>query len=197
MKKVQRKERAQNSINKIVGGRKMAKVDKDYKLRMEGYVAALRFAKEHGIEELEKDVKRRGFYQIPIQISKKELDNFIFKMSRTLTQTLQAVYLRVLNEKFGFGKKRLTTVRDEVSKATEMVFKFDYLGEHYVTLEDYAVWLNKKYDLGLDVELIAASQDSCRHERQNRRMADVDVLVQRLHEYGFHDAADWMERKVE
>lgn len=175
----------------------MSKVDKDYKLRMEGYVSALRFAKEHGLEELEKDVKRRGFYQIPVQISKKEVDNFIFKMSRTLTQTIQAVYLRVLNEKFGFGKKRLTTVRDEVAKATDMVFKFDYLGEHYVTLEDYAVSLNKKYDLGLDVELISASQDSCRHEKANARMANVDVLIERLYEKGFDEAAEWMERVVD
>lgn len=175
----------------------MAKLDKDYKLRMEGYVQAFRFAKEHGLDELEKDIKRRGFYQIPVQISKKEVDNFIFKMSRTLTQTMQAVWLRVLNEKFGFGKKRLTIVRDEVSKATEMVFKFDYLGEHYVTLEDYAVGLNKKYDFGLDVDLISASQDTCRQERENRRMANVDVLIQRLHEYGFHDASDWLERMVE
>lgn len=175
----------------------MAKVDKDYKLRMEGYVSALRYAQAHGLDELEKDVKRRGFYQIPVQISKKEVDNFIFKMSRTLTQTIQAVYLRVLNEKFGFGKKRLVIVRDEVAKATDMVFKFDYLGEHYVTLEDYAVGLNKKYDLGLDVELISASQDSCRHEKQNRRMADVDVLIERLYEYGFEDAGAWMERMVD
>ncbi len=175
----------------------MAKVDKDYKIRMEGYVAALRYAKEHGLDELEKDVKRRGFFQIPVQISRKELDNFIFKLSRTLTQTMSAVYLRVLNEKFGFGKKRLQTVRDEVSKATEMVFKFDYMGGHYVTLEDYAVGLNKKYDIGLDVDLIAASQYSCRHDRENRRMADVDVLIERLYEYGFDDAAEWMERMVE
>lgn len=175
----------------------MAKVDKDYKNRMEGYVAAYRFAKEHGLEELEKDIKRRGFFQIPVQISRKEVDNLILKLSKTLTQTMSAVYLRVLNEKFGFGKKRLQTVRDEVSKATEMVFKFDYMGGHYVTLEDYAVGLNKKYDLGLDADLIAACQYSCRHDKENRRMADVDVLIQRLYEYGFEDAAEWMERMVE
>lgn len=175
----------------------MAKVDKDYKNRMEGYVAAYRFAKEHGLDELEKDIKRRGFLQIPVQISKKEVDRFILQISENLTQTVQTVMLRVLREKLGFGKKRLHRFKKWFDDATEMVFKFDYMGGHYVTLEDYAVSLNRDFDLGLDVDRIAACQETCRHEKENIRMANVDVLIERLYEYGFDDAAEWMERMVE
>lgn len=174
----------------------MAKMDKEYKIRMEGYVQALRFAKQYGLEELEKDVKRRGFYGIPVQISRKEVDKFMEQIAENLTNTVTAVMLRVLNEKLGFGKTRLKRFKKWFDDATDMVFKFDYMGGHYVTLEDYAVRLNEKYDLGLDVDRIAACQDSCRYEKENIRMVNVDVLIDRLHEYGYDDAADWMDRMV-
>lgn len=175
----------------------MAKQDKEYRIRMEGYVAAYRFAKQHGIDELEKDIKRRGFLSIPVQISKKEVDRFILQITENLHQTTQTVMLRVLHEKLGFGKKRLHRFKQWFDDATDMIFKFDYMGEHYVTLEDYAVSLNKEFDLGIDTERVAACQETCRHEKENARMANVDVLIQRLYEYGFEDAAAWMERTVD
>lgn len=175
----------------------MAKQDKEYRIRMEGYVAAYRFAKEHGLDELEKDIKRRGFYQIPVQISRKEVDKFMEQIAENLYQTVRAVMFRVLREKLGFGKKRLHRFKQWVDDASEMVLKFDYMGEHYVTLEDYAASLNKDFDLGLDVDRIAACQETSRHERENARKANVDVLIQRLYEYGFDDAAAWMERMVD
>ena len=70
----------------------MAKQDKEYRIRMEGYVAAYRFAKEHGLDELEKDIKRRGFLSIPVQISKKEVDRFILQISENLHQTTHQVF---------------------------------------------------------------------------------------------------------
>lgn len=175
----------------------MAKVDKEYKTRMEGYVSAYRFAKEHGLDELEKDIKRRGFLQIPVQISKKEVDRFIEQISENLTHTMRTVMLYTLHRELGFGKKRLQRINEKFDKHTNAVFNFDYLGNHYVKLEDYAVEMNDKYDLGLDVERVAACQDTCRHEKENIRMANVDVLIQRLYEYGFEDAAEWLEVMVE
>lgn len=175
----------------------MAKVDKEYKLRMEGYVQGLRFAKEHGLEELEKDVKRRGFLSIPVQITKKEVDKFILQMSENLTHTMRTVMLYTLHRELGFGKKRLQRINEMFDKHTNAIFNFDYLGNHYVKIEDYAIEMNRKYDLGLDIDRVAACQDTCRYEKDNIRMANVDVLIQRLYEYGFEDAAEWMERMVE
>ena len=44
--------------------------------RREGMSYALRYAKEHGLEALEEDLKRRQAYNIPIRISNKELQSF-------------------------------------------------------------------------------------------------------------------------
>ena len=175
----------------------MAKVDRDYKIRMEGYVAALRFAKEYGIEELEKDVKRRGFLHIPVQISKKEVDKFIEQISENLTHTMRTVMLYTLHRELGFGRTRLQRINEKFDKHTNAIFNFDYLGNHYVKIEDYAVEMNRKYNLGLDVERVAACQDTCRHEKDNIRMANILVIIERLYEKGFDDAAAWLEWLVE
>lgn len=172
----------------------MAKVDKEYQIRMEGYVAAFRFAKERGLDELEKDIKRRGFLNIPVQISKKEVDKFILQISENLTHTMRTVMLYTLHEALGFRKKRLQRINAEFDRHTEAIFNFDYLGNHYVKIEDYAIEMNKKYDLGLDVDRVAACQDTCRYEKENIRMANIDTLIARLYEKGFDDAAEWLER---
>ena len=49
--------------------------DKDYQARLAGMAYALKVAREQGMEELEKEVKRRGAVFVPLEISQKKLDD--------------------------------------------------------------------------------------------------------------------------
>ena len=64
-----------------------------------------------------------------------------------------AVWFMALNTAFGFGKKRFARLKEAFDKHTRDVMDFDYLGNHYVSLEDYANYLNKKYGCDIDVDL--------------------------------------------
>lgn len=174
----------------------MAKISKEQQWRMEGYVQGFRFAKEHGLDALEKDIRLRGFLSIPIQITKKEVDNFILQISENLTHTMRTVMLWTLHEELGFRKKRLQRINKSFDKRTDAIFDFDSMGNHYVKIEDYAIELNSNYDLGLDVDRVAACQDSCRYEKDNIQMVNVNTIVQKLKDAGFNDAAEWLEKKV-
>lgn len=175
----------------------MAKISKEQQWRMEGYVQGFRFAKEHGLDALEKDIRLRGFLSIPVQISKKEVDQFILNISENLTHTMRTVMLFTLHEELGFGKKRLQRINEKFDKHTEKIFDFDYLGNHYVKIEDYAIEMNEKYNLGLDVARVAACQSTCRHEKDNVRKANIELVLSELRKNGFNDAAEWLDKKID
>ena len=174
----------------------MAKRTKEFEWRMQGILYAHKLAKEQGMEALEKDIRMRGFFQAPLALGKSERENFILNVSTNLYATTLSVVCMVLHDQLGFGKKRLHRFKKHFDEVSEAVFDFDKVGQHYVTLEDYAVYLNETYGLGLDVARIAACQDTSKHERENRNMADVDELIKDLREAGFTDASQWLARKV-
>lgn len=84
----------------------------------------------------------------------------------------------------------------EFDKATSNLMSLDYMGEHYVTLEDYAVELNQKYDLGLDVIRAALATDMA--DKQDVRVGNVDKvtgIINALKLAGYEDAAAYLEGK--
>ena len=174
----------------------MAKVDKEQKWRMEGYKSALEFVKKNGVEALEADIRRRGFLGIPVGISKSQIDKFILQITMNLNQTVQTMALMTLNDTFGFGRTRLMRFKEAFDKNTEAIFDFDNLGQHYVTMEDYAVYLNEQFNAGLDVERISACQDACRYEKDNKGKADIAGILTELKSNGFEEAAEFLERKM-
>lgn len=174
----------------------MAKVSKEFEWRMQGMLYAHKIAKEQGVEALEEDIRTRNFLRAPLNISKKEIDQFKVFLSENLYHTMLTVTLMVLHDHLGFAKKRLLDFKEKFDAMTETIFDFDQVGQHYVTLEDYAVYLNEKADLGLDVARIANCQETCSYEKEWRNMANVDNLIGSLKEAGFEDAAEWLQKKV-
>lgn len=125
--------------------------DKEFEQRMQGMVYACRLAQEQGIEALVKDVKQRGVTKVDITASDKQLADMWGALSDNIGQNMLTTVVWVLHDTFGFGQKRLQQFMTEFDKAAANLMSLDYMGEHYVTLEDYAVELNQKYNLGLDV----------------------------------------------
>lgn len=70
------------------------------------------------------------------------------------------------------------------------------MGEHYVELKDYAIELNKKYNLGIDVDLIAACQDAHDEKDEKYRMAKLDIILKELESNGYKDAAEFLQGKI-
>lgn len=170
----------------------MAKPSKEFQWRMEGMIYALGIAKKDGVGALEREVKRRGFLRAPMNFSQNDVD----ELCNNLFQTTMTVWAITLHYTFGFGKKRLETLRDAFHKYTYDMMDFDYLGEHFVSIGDYAKYLNEKYDLGLDEERVRACQETSTSEKKNKHMAHMPTVLKELKENGFEDAAAFLEKKI-
>ena len=188
---------AKRRERKSEGSRKtMAKRDKEYEGRMQGMLYAATLVKEHDLEYLEKEIKRRGVLKTPLSYTEKQVDEFWNQLSANLYATMTCVTGMVLHDSFGFGKQRLHKFREEFQKATNASLDLDWLGGHYTTLEDYAVYLNEKYDMGLDVARIAVCQESHDEKEERYRMANLDRILTELKGNGFEDVAQFLESKI-
>ena len=174
----------------------MAKRDKEYESRMQGMLYALNVSKEHGVDYLEKEIKKRGVIKSPLAYTDKQIDEFWKQLSENLYATMTCVTGMVLHNTFGFGKQRLHKFREEFLNATNKTIDLDWLGERYVRLEDYAIELNKRYNLGIDVARIAACQDLADEADARYRKLNTDIALRELENNGFRDAADFLRSKI-
>lgn len=175
----------------------MAKIDKDYELRMQGMIYAYNTVKEKGIEGLERDMKLRNVMRAPMKFTASQIEEFWGFLSKNLYNTVITVAGIALHEEFGFGKDRLQRWKKAFDRATVDATDLDYIGTNYVTLEDYAVYLNSKYDLGIDTDVVAVCQESENDTNPNYRMCKVDRLIEIMRQDGYEDAADYLEKKSE
>ena len=170
--------------------------DKFYEARICGYIAAFQKAKEEGLEALERDIKKRNILKADLNLKEKDMDELFNELSRNLyTNTLTAVAW-TLHTVYGFGKKRIVEFKKNFDKTVQYTLDLDYLGGHFVKLEDFAVELNEMYDLGIDVARVAYCQDNHDEGSENYRMCKIDLVLEALREGGFEDAAVFIEKKL-
>lgn len=179
----------------VRGESDMAKTTKEFEWRMQGMLYALKIAKADGIDALEKDIRMRNFLKSPLAMTKQERDNFIQFVTENLYATMLTVVGMVLHDQLGFGKKRLLRFKEKFDQTTNGVFDFDVFGNHYVTLEDYAKYLNEKADLGIDYQRVARCQEVCSYEQEWKNVADIDNIIHVLKINGFEDASEWLQGK--
>ena len=98
--------------------------------RREGMSYALRYAKDNGIEALEKELKRRQAYNIPIRISNKELQAFTDNAKNMMLDTVLILASVTLHDEFGFGRERLERFMRRFN------FKAECIGEDYTDWQD-------------------------------------------------------------
>ena len=175
----------------------MARQDKDFMLRMQGMIYAYRVAKESGVEALGKDIRKRNITNAPMKFSSRQIDEFYKFISQNVYTNMFAVLCWTLYDSFGFGKKRLGRLTEDFNKNSWAVTDLDYMGQHYIKLEDYAIELNKKYDLKLDIERIAACERKADENDERTRMCRIDRVLEVLREAGYSKAADFLESKLD
>lgn len=170
--------------------------DKEFEARMQGMVYACQLAQKQGVDALVAEVKKRGVTKVDVTASDKQLNDMWGALSDNIGQNMLTTVAWVLHDTFGFGQKRLQQFMTEFDKATSDLMNLDYMGEHYVTLEDYAVELNQKYDLGLDV--IKATLVTDMADKQDARVGNTDKvtgIINALRLAGYEDAAAYLEGK--
>ncbi len=170
--------------------------DKEWEARMQGMIYAYNLVKEGGIEALTKDMKRRNVLRAPMKFTTKQMDEFYQMLSANLYNNMLTAVCYTLNDNFGFGPKRIKDFKAAYDKNVECTLDLDYMGEHYVKLEDYAIELNEKFNMGIDVSRVAMCQDAF-DEKDNRfGTCKVDFVLRELRENGFDAAAEFLQEKV-
>lgn len=160
----------------------MGKINKEFQWRMQGILHAREVVEKDGLEGLDKEIKMRGFMQAPLVYSKGQIDGWWDELSTNLYATMTTVAGMVLREHFGFGKQRLLKFRNEFQNMTKSALDLDYLGSHYVTLEDYANELNEQFDIpdsvnaGLLLVFLSKMEASFPLQKRNWKMGQIGSL---------------------
>ena len=175
----------------------MAKKDKDYELRMQGMIYAYNKVKEEGLDALDRDIKMRGITRIPLVYKEADARKMMYLIGNNVTMNVLTVSCVVLNELYGFGQKRLRDFMDQFTKRTDLVVDMDYMGAHYATLDGYAVEMNEKYNLGIDVGVLATYQELSDQNNPRYHMCQVEMVIESLERDGFPEAADRLRWRME
>lgn len=185
----------------------MAKISKEMQWRMQGEIFALNVGRNAareagepygvGLEAIEKDIRTRGFFRAPMKFTDKQVDEFIDYLSKNLYETMLTVTLMTLHDGFGFAKTRLERFKKTFDEKVEVLTDFSHWGNHYATLEDYAIYLNEQFGINLDVERVAVCQENYSKEDLLKGKADVKEIVKQLSENGYMDAAEWLAEEVD
>lgn len=175
----------------------MAKVSKEFEWRMQGMLYAYDIAKKEGLEALHKDIKSRGFFKTHLSISKNELDKFINEISHNMYTIALTSICIALNEEFGFGKQRLHRFKEKFRKVIEGTLDFDRVGQQYVSLTDYANYLNEEYEVGIDVDTVEHCQNGSSTIQENKNKVNIKDIIEVLNEKGFKDAAECLQSYIQ
>lgn len=170
----------------------MAKTSKEFELRMQGMIAAQNIVKQGGIEALEKDIRYRGLTKAPIKVSQKEIEDFIAELSENLFVTVKTVSLMALKDVWGFGDKRLRQFEERFLKLTNDACDINWIGNHYVTLTDYAEYIQEEHGIKIETEVTDRCQRSNDKSNPLYKRVQLDKLVAKLSENGFEDAANYV-----
>ena len=103
---------------------------KEEQARREGMSYALRYAREHGLDALEADLKKRGAYNIPVRIDDKALKEFTDNAKNMMLDTILILASVTLHDEFGFGKERLNRFKKRFN------FKAECIGEDFASWQD-------------------------------------------------------------
>lgn len=167
----------------------MASKDKDIlKWRNEGMAYGLHIYKEYGAEEFERQVKMRVPMGVSMKFTPGELDETIESITKNTYNLLLSLFYTALHDGFGFGKERLTKCRKLVEEMSFVADRFDPLGRHYISFEDYAEEANRLYDFQIDLDALKKVQEL--HEGNERKYVAIDALVRKFKQEGKEDLAE-------
>lgn len=122
----------------------MAGLSKEEIARFSGAAWLLEFAKEHGLDEAEKEIERRGIRNMPLKLKDSDVDVFVQTERKNITNCLLIDAITVLADEFGFGKEMCNRFVDRFN------LKASCLAEGYVNWkelrdsvsEELGIWIS-------------------------------------------------------
>ena len=159
-------------------------------------IYAYKLVKEGGVEALTEDMKRRNFLRAPMKFTAKQIKEFYDEISANLYNNMLTTVCYTLYELYGFEGCKLQEFKRAFDNNVGNALDLDYMGEHYVKLEDYAAELNEKFDMGIDISRVAMCQDSYDEKSENFRSCKVDRVVRELRDNGYTEAAEFLQEKL-
>lgn len=124
------------------------KISKEYRNQLEGMNFALRYAKEHGIEELEAEVKRRGAYEMPLQLPRHAIRKAEEQLAQTTIETVCLMAVSCVRDTFGIGKERMERFLDKFAIRTQCLCDGD------IAWEDLQEQIKEEIGLELDISAL-------------------------------------------
>ena len=113
--------------------------------RNEGMLYAFNYAKDNGLDALEKEVKLRGLTNIPTQVNTKVINECIENIKNNTCDTFAILMVSVLHDEFGFGQQRCQKAIDR------FMLKAECLGDNYVTWQDYIDMIKEELNIQMDI----------------------------------------------
>lgn len=120
---------------------------KEEQARREGMSYALRYAREHGLDALEEDLKKRGAYNIPVRIDGKALQEFTDNAKNMMLDAILILASVTLHDEFGFGRERLNRFKKRFN------FKAECIGENYTDWSDQISILKEECGLEYSIRM--------------------------------------------
>lgn len=161
-------------------------------LRNEGMAYALRIAKKDGIEELEKQVKMRGYLKCSVRFTQEEIQQSIDNIADRVYNNMLTMVYAVMHDLHGWGRQRLLRFKQEFDRKVYEVGETDEMGRHWARFEDYAVEANELYGLGIDMEKIRETQAN----NDEQKYIAADAVIDFLEKKGYADAAGDLRKEV-
>lgn len=162
--------------------------------RNEGMAYALKIAKEQGIEELEKQVKMRGYLKVSVKFTKDELYQSIHNISERVYNNMLTMWYAVMHDRLGFGEKRLRQMKQWFDEKVYIVGEQSPMGHKWATFEDYAEEANRLYGLGIDLGRIRETQEI--NEQDEVRKVYADEVIEWLGAHGYPEASEAVKKEI-
>lgn len=163
----------------------MGKLDKEQEDRMAGMAYALGIAEKKGIDGLRKELQMRGALRVGLLIDNDRLDKAFEILATTLYGNIMTTALSALADSEGFGEKRLRRFKEAYNHKSMCLVSLDQYAEHFVTFEDMAIDLKKRYNIDMNAEMIASNQEVI--DKGRRVLPNVIKLLEHENQ---HEAAD-------
>lgn len=173
--------------------------DKEFEYRMQGLLYAYQIAEKDGVEELGREIKRRGITKMPLTVNKGEMRSAWDNLSQNMYNNITVAFLYALDNEFDFSDEDFEKLITAYKKVITDAMDLDYLGEHYVKLEDFAVEMKSKLSIDLDVNRIASTQDYYDENNKDSKyhMAKIERVIEVLENNNFIAGANFLRNKIE
>lgn len=112
---------------------------------MSGARWMLDFVKKNGIEKAEKELQARGAVFLPMELSKKQLDDMVERVKMNTLDTVLILSAATLRDGFDFGQTRVQRFVDKFNEKAECLM------DDYCTWDDQIKMLEDEIGIHLEI----------------------------------------------